>query len=43
MEHVTRTKNNLYIFLEYIRDGDLCKYLEYHKRLSEAETLFFFR
>ncbi|KAL4439378.1 hypothetical protein ABPG74_017041 [Tetrahymena malaccensis] len=43
MEHVTRTKNNLYLFLEYIKDGDLSKYLENKRRLSQEETIFFFR
>ncbi|KAL4484341.1 hypothetical protein ABPG72_006452 [Tetrahymena utriculariae] len=43
MEHVTRTKNNLYLFLEYIKDGDLSKYLENKRRLSQEETISFFR
>lgn len=43
MVHVTRTKNNLYLFLEYIKDGDLSKYLENKRRLTQEETLYFFR
>lgn len=43
MVHVTRTKNNLYLFLEYVKDGDLSKYLESKRRLTQEETLYFFR
>lgn len=43
MEHVTRTKNNIYIYLEYIKDGDLSRYLEAKRRISQSEAISFLR
>jgi serine/threonine protein kinase len=42
--HVTRTQNNLYLFLEYCRDGDLTTALKARGgRLSEKEAVEYFR
>ena len=41
---VSRTPNNLYMFLEYCMDGDLKEYLKKKKggMLSEPESIKFF-
>lgn len=42
---VSRTPNNLYMFLEYCMDGDLKEYLKRKKNnmLSEPEAILFFK
>lgn len=45
LHYVTKTQSNLYMFLEYCKDGDLAHYLEtkQDKRLSELEAVIFFK
>ena len=39
---IKKTKNNYYIILEYCNEGDLMKYLQSRKKLSEEESVEFF-
>ncbi|CAD8123078.1 unnamed protein product [Paramecium sonneborni] len=43
--HVTKTSSNLYMILEFCKDGDLAEYLnkKLDKRLSELEAVIFFK
>lgn len=43
LHDVSRTPNNLYMFLEYCMDGDLKEYLKKKNYLSESEAIKFFK
>lgn len=44
MYHATRTARNLYMFLEYMGDGDLKQLLKKRGgKLSESEAVIYFR